>query len=1830
MPLTDFEALRAKFIDADRKAASDRNDARTAAIRAARKNDSVLTEAARAAQEKAQAGARLRGDAFAAFQAFSDPRNAVAHLDDNVPLLLLPLRLETRFKTIELGQGQPARHELWVRIYPDDCSVDAFDAALSSAEVVAATRFWRETWRAAGVDTEARAAWSSIAGVYGGGRAGWIVQAFAPTNPADIPSKNAALDVVLVLAGANLPPAASRAPLVAYWRDAWKANAVVTKLAAARAALSTALGSDAAADTAIAAHAPFNLADAPPPGRTHDTANVIVAWLELPADSGEDRAGWRRAPTAAALPERFVLTCHAGLEKITQLGAPLTDPLYVGPDPLAPEADQIRPVDGKLNIPDPLKWMFDFDTAVAAGMGFRVPLDAVQAARGFERISVLGVRMRASAEDGRRDFEELLRGHRYSRAGFELLAQGAPTNNAEEAPSAYSRRDDPDLAYDDVFGAAKFAIHTDPLKKHDGQVFAERLGIDPAALLHARGADGRDAIHAQALNMALAPGTLGYMAGTLMSPIMDGWVDELNWFFGEYVSGRGAVPAIRIGAQPYGIIASTAFSRISWLDDRRDDGIGRFASNNRQWQFLQKLHTLLGQLEPTWRSRVGAVSRVGQNADPHDTLLKILGLHPGSAEMYTRAGKHLHELSARSWLAGFGIDLSDRALATRQQRAARDMLRGFGYAGADPDILGLFFRIGQIKLKGPIVEGAPLSESLPLAAATTDGRNYLKWLADAASTSLDVLRRQAGFIADKPPSALLYIMLHFALARGFQDAGDRLRAKSGLYTPAAMAALRREPTSVHLATAANVSDSPWRRLYEPEQQVTGSAELTMAEFLVSVLPSRPDYAVGLADQIRALEALREAPPAKLERALMEHVDTLSYRFDAWRLGIVRWQLERMRQSVTGQGAKQGLYLGAYGWLENVRPKANTSTAPDLPPDLAEAFKEGPPLQIDPSNGGHLHAPSLNQAVTAAMLRAGELANRAPGKPGAFSVNLASQRVRQAMALLDGVRAGQGVGALLGYRFERALHAHGGVLELDALIFAFRRAFPLTAGRLVPTQNPPPPATEAIEANNVVDGLALVQRAASPGNTSYPYGKALPTLSNTHRAAVEKAVAELADVFDAMADLVLAEGVHHAAQGATDRVAAQLEVQADFHAPPDPEVVRTPARGFALTCRMGLELDPAATAAPGAAPRVIAQPSLDAWLAGALPPLNTIACNATWTEPGGAPQNQPVTLADLGLAPIDVLYLLADEAGMGLSELDDRIRRRVHATSAPRPDALIGLRYMQAGAGQLSVFAASAIVKRLRGMVLQSRPLRAGDIALPSKGHTLDKVEHVVARPRIADVVATLSDLRDDLDAAIAAAAPELADPVANRAALVAGIDARIVLVVERLAETAAYGAAGAGWGAIYEWRSERFATLIKRMADLLARWDAALLRAEQALATEAALPGTATAQERITLLRNAEREVSTALAADTDPAPLRLAVEARRDLFVAKRDAIRADTVNGPSKGVSELLARCVAVLPISQFDPEALSFTDIEDSILAYAEDLQETLATVRKSVDGRIVTANKALAAQLAALEAPTRLKALQEAATAIFGEDFKLIPTFTLPAAFATEQAQSHADFTSGALLAHARTVMDDAHPLDTWFYGVARVRPKARLLEDALMLWEANGLLPGQLSAMQLPHKAGAPWLALEFPKAHAPDSERLAYVPFARAGFDPSGMRCGLLLDDWSETIPAIEATEPGPQHTTGVALHFDRPSQEPPQAMLLLTPAQWDGAWSWDDITQGVADTFDLARMRAVEPDQLDDSPLAQFLPATVASVTTSGLSISANYALVNMNVNYVRTPSDG
>jgi hypothetical protein len=85
--------------------------------------------------------------------------------------------------------------------------------------------------------------------------------------------------------------------------------------------------------------------------------------------------------------------------------------------------------------------------------------------------------------------------------------------------------------------------------------------------------------------------------------------------------------------------------------------------------------------------------------------------------------------------------------------------------------------------------------------------------------------------------------------------------------------------------------------------------------------------------------------------------------------------------------------------------------------------------------GYIHAPSLHHAATAAVLRSGFTSHEGDST---LAIDLTSRRARVARWLLGGVRRGQTLGALLGYRFERALHD----ANLDVQKDRYRRSFPI--------------------------------------------------------------------------------------------------------------------------------------------------------------------------------------------------------------------------------------------------------------------------------------------------------------------------------------------------------------------------------------------------------------------------------------------------------------------------------------------------------------------------------------------------------------------------------------------------------------------------------------------------------------------------------------------------------------------------------------------------------------------------------------------------------------------
>ena len=447
---------------------------------------------------------------------------------------------------------------------------------------------------------------------------------------------------------------------------------------------------------------------------------------------------------------------------------------------------------------------------------------------------------------------------------------------------------------------------------------------------------------------------------------------------------------------------------------------------------------------------------------------------------------------------------------------------------------------------------------------------------------------------------------------------------------------------------------------------------------------------------------------------------------------------------TEQPLQRGVYLGTFGYLEDIRPENKEFSPVSLPSDLREIFNKPGEEQIrwESTNGGYIQAPSLNHAVTAAILRNGYLSNLTPENPDLLKVNISSQRVRSALAIIEGIRNGQSLAALLGYQFERGLHDRYN-LQLDKFLFELRKKFPLYGDQFESTRTDKDTPIEVIEARNVVHGLNLikhVQETIKNGDND-PFGNILgEDASPDQKNAIEREVDRIIDTQDAVADLAIAESVHQIVQGNYDRAAATLDTYSKGNFPPMPDVVQTPRSGHNITHRIAIHFESEMGHNPSSDDtfRAIAEPALSNWLESLLPSPEEIACIVN---------GQIITLQNIGLKGIDLLYLVNTEGNQAMKAIDDLIIYTYHSTPlfSSRPDIEIKIQYIDKIPGKITFFDLTSLIRSLRKVILQSRPLEATDISLPNE-ESIEKQTNVVLYPeRITAVVDQLEVLANNIN-----------------------------------------------------------------------------------------------------------------------------------------------------------------------------------------------------------------------------------------------------------------------------------------------------------------------------------------------------------------------------------------------------------------------------------------------------------------------------------------------------
>jgi len=894
-------------------------------------------------------------------------------------------------------------------------------------------------------------------------------------------------------------------------------------------------------------------------------------------------------------------------------------------------------------------WLIEFSAAEEVGMAMTLKLP--EGVDHLDELFVVGVQHSSATEASQR-LRDTLMGHAFG-AGLGFLAPGTPTNNTPQSRSAWSSRPEPRPP-----GPKPPKLGP----KTDAAGLAEVLGLPQAAFLAECPGAGDTTGQAVAALTLLSWGALGQgmvdgaNGGDLVTsenlPVdIEAWRAVRDHLI-DHVRSRGPLPTIRVGKQPYGVLPTTSLD--DWVAQADQDPTALVAF----W---------LLRLRPHWRAALapGWIPRVTDGVAADRTAVDVLSRLP------------------------VAVDLVVRRLLS--PRAAKEKL--------GPKSSGPVFSVGDVAAGANLRWTMPteLTSNLSFTGNATkpdyafvtprldpEPGNYTEVLTASRELWSDAL----AVVEDKLSPAEYEQRWPLPLSTREGEAPPRRDTIFAIVTedqhPGFVAAMLHPNNWSAWPQADLGEDDALRQALDLPGMVDNlvTMELDPAaggdeQLRAEARAGARKNARGARKVIDALAALEATPPEQLLRLAFEVLDVYSHRLDAWITSLASRRLRAMRESKEATATR----IGGYSWVENLH-------------------RDPEDVDVD----GYVHAPSLHHAATAAVLRSGFRAHRGEET---LAVNLTSRRARIARWLLGGVRRGQELGSLLGYRFERALHDNGH----DDLIDDFRRRYPApVAAELQDGAEQPDRwkrSTEAIAARNVVDGMTLARDAQ---NAAAAFPAAAPM------------VADLVDALDAVSDLLLAESVHHLVGGNPMRAGLSADTLGRGEDVPDRfDVLRAPHRGRAITHRVAAVLPAAPVLADGWSADALSalEPRVEAWVADALGSASGRRLTGALISPDGGERPFDRGADELGFG---ALTTALEVSSADRARLDQRVVELEEELGAT-------VRYEGAGWQELR-----GVATRVRSLLASAQPL------LPA---------HLAAGPTAAEIVPDLEELRDRLTAFVA-------------------------------------------------------------------------------------------------------------------------------------------------------------------------------------------------------------------------------------------------------------------------------------------------------------------------------------------------------------------------------------------------------------------------------------------------------------------------------------------------
>jgi hypothetical protein len=702
----------------------------------------------------------------------------IGTVSGDTPLVLLPVRLETRFQAASGGT------DLLIRIYPDDLHVDTHEPELTEDEERRGQNYWEQTWRGGASDARERRAWTQIADALTPERAAWVVRSVEPQNPADRP----------------------RSPV------------------------------------------------------DDDTPLPIAPKFPTPA---RKPAAQTRAPHAQMMPDRWIALGYGSAGRVfTAVSNAVRQPLAAGP---APDPNG-QPAAGADAVDAGMKWLVDFNEAVAAGMALRVRLLDGQTA-GLTRLLVTGVSTATTPQATADRLAALIDAQHYTR-GVELLRRGTSTNNSTAQRSGFGAAD---IGHEASFGVERGTPLTSAGDATDGSRLAAALGVRADAFAHVAGAGGLVAAVEHDMNAGLWTSTVGYFLDQrLRGVVIDADLRAVRRHFIGYVRAGGPLAPIRFGRQPYGCLPVTS------LDRWNPAAVGE--PGMRTVRVLQVLRE-------AFRRAVPNVPRL-EGTDLDQDLIAVLQMQAVSPAYVVRP--ILGPEFVENFMALVGVDLNQQWWAA-QADLTRPTVSVPGLPAVTPQSASLCSELAR-----------------PFSGAIAQTSTYPGLLASAGSQQL---RTDALPGADS--RTLLDRLLRHGLLLEYSLAARRLSPQA---TP--LMADEQEPELVDIRPQPTVT--LWRRL---TAQLAGlDPPVEIGAYLDKPDNEHDPAVTDLAATRQALRGLSGVDGATLEQLLHETLDLASHRLDAWITSLATRRLEALRAA-----SPKAVMVGGFGWLENLKPgSARTS------------------------------------------------------------------------------------------------------------------------------------------------------------------------------------------------------------------------------------------------------------------------------------------------------------------------------------------------------------------------------------------------------------------------------------------------------------------------------------------------------------------------------------------------------------------------------------------------------------------------------------------------------------------------------------------------------------------------------------------------------------------------------------------------------------------------------------------------------------------------------------------------------------------------------------------